>query len=57
VEEREKMSWEERFKDWNATFPNWPYKSLNSFKTSYLKAKKALGSLFLQEILQERQFE
>lgn len=48
VEEKEKMSWEEKYNNWNTTFPNWSYKSLNSFKTSYLKVKKALGKNFFR---------
>jgi hypothetical protein len=45
VEENEEKSWEERFKAWNKAYPELKYENLNSFKTSYHKAKKFLTRL------------
>lgn len=45
VEENEEKSWEERFKAWNKTYPELKYENLNSFKTSYHKAKKFIEHL------------
>jgi hypothetical protein len=45
VEENEEKSWEERFKAWNKSYPELKYENLNSFKTSYHKAKKFIEHL------------